>query len=336
MNEEPELTSAQKAAAILVAIGKPAAGRLLKFFKQEELKTLIEGARKLKTIPQSELERIVAEFEDEFAQGAGLLDSADTMDTLLTENLSQDEMNAILGHEQAFAVTEEAPPWEAIETIEPEDLAAFLSGEHPQTVAYVVSNLSSPIAAKILLMLPKEIRGEAVKRMLSLKPVSPAARRMIEAQLRAQFLTTAAAGKSSREGQTKVVGVLNELEKGDIDEIMGDLEASGANDLEAIRAQLFSFEDIIQLTQKARVALFDGVEADMVTMALRSADPVLTEAILSSIGARTRRMIESVLSQPSDMLSAIDITKARRAITSRAIQMANEGSIELPSMQDAA
>ena len=63
-----ELTSAQKAAAILVAIGKPAAGRLLKFFKQDELKTLIEGARKLKTIPQSELEKIVAEFEEEVGQ----------------------------------------------------------------------------------------------------------------------------------------------------------------------------------------------------------------------------------------------------------------------------
>ncbi|RVA76032.1 flagellar motor switch protein FliG, partial [Mesorhizobium sp. M7A.F.Ca.CA.001.11.2.1] len=32
------LTRAQKAAAILVAMGKPSASRLLKFFKQEELK----------------------------------------------------------------------------------------------------------------------------------------------------------------------------------------------------------------------------------------------------------------------------------------------------------
>src|SRR5690606_583680 len=69
------LTRPQKAAAILVAMGKPSAGRLLKFFKPEELKALMEAARSLKTIPQSELEKIVAEFEDEFAEGAGLLDS---------------------------------------------------------------------------------------------------------------------------------------------------------------------------------------------------------------------------------------------------------------------
>ena len=59
-SEIVHLTRTQKAAAILVALGKPAAGRLLKFFKQDELRALMEGARELRTIPQSELEKIVA------------------------------------------------------------------------------------------------------------------------------------------------------------------------------------------------------------------------------------------------------------------------------------
>lgn len=63
------LTRPQKAAAILVAMGKPAAGKLLKFFKQEELKSLIDAARLLRTIPQADLEKIVAEFEAEFTEG---------------------------------------------------------------------------------------------------------------------------------------------------------------------------------------------------------------------------------------------------------------------------
>jgi flagellar motor switch protein FliG len=227
-----ELTKAQKAAAILVAVGKPAAGRLLKFFKQEELKALIEGARKLKTIPQSELERIVAEFEEEFAEGAGLLDSADAMDTILTENLSQDEMNAILGNEISLAAFEETPPWAGIEAIEPDVIAGFLAKEHPQTAAFMLSNLASPIAAKIVLLLAKDMRGEVVKRMLSLGSVTDTARRLVERRIRAEFLDTTS-GKLSKEGQAKVVGVLNELEKSDLDQVMGELEAAGAEDLGA-------------------------------------------------------------------------------------------------------
>ena len=101
MSTALSLTRPQKAAAMLVAMGKPSASRLLKFFKQEELRALIDAAKMLRTIPQSELEKIVAEFEAEFTEGAGLLDSADKMETMLNESLSREEMNALMGVEKA-------------------------------------------------------------------------------------------------------------------------------------------------------------------------------------------------------------------------------------------
>src|SRR3954470_1847219 len=116
------LTRPQKAAAILVAMGKSSASRLLKFFKQEELRALVEAARVLRTIPQSELERIVAEFEAEFTEGAGLLDSGDTMETIINESLSPEEMNAVMGIETAEVgiVEEPTPPvWPDVEKLEP-------------------------------------------------------------------------------------------------------------------------------------------------------------------------------------------------------------------------
>ena len=95
------MTRAQKAAAILVAMGKPSASKLLKFFKQDELKALVEGARLLRTISQADLEKIVAEFEAEFTEGAGLLNSSDRMDTIINESLTPEEVNALMGVEPA-------------------------------------------------------------------------------------------------------------------------------------------------------------------------------------------------------------------------------------------
>ncbi|MEP6284880.1 MAG: flagellar motor switch protein FliG, partial [Nitratireductor sp.] len=122
------LTRAQKAAAILVAMGKPAAGRLLKFFSHEELKSLIEAARMLKTIPQGELEKIIAEFEDEFAEGAGLMDSAATMDKILSESLSPEEVSAIMNHGAETGGEAPLAVWPQIEKLEPERVGAFLAG----------------------------------------------------------------------------------------------------------------------------------------------------------------------------------------------------------------
>jgi len=335
MNQLASFTKAQKAAAILVAMGKSSAAKLLKFFKQEELKALIGAARLLRTIPQAELEKIVAEFEAEFTEGAGLLDSSDKMDTLVSEHLSPEEMNALMGKGQAKSGGEGQSVWEQLETLEPERIGSFLANEHPQTIALVLSKLQPSLAAKIVLLLAKPIRGEVVKRMVSIGPIAPAALRIIENRLRAQ-LGGDSGGKDVSAGQTRVASLLNELDKDALDEVMEDLAAAGSNDVAAIRARLFSFEDIAQLNQRSRVALFDGISTEMVTLALRGAPAALTEAVLSAIGARSRRMIEAELSSGADGVSTDAITKARKEIASTALAMSQQGKIELPSLQQAA
>ncbi|WP_027060091.1 flagellar motor switch protein FliG [Mesorhizobium loti] len=330
------LTRAQKAAAILVAMGKPSASRLLKFFKQEELKALIEGARLLRTIPQSDLERIVAEFEAEFTEGAGLLDSADRMDTILNESLSPEEMSAIMG-DKKFEVAPEGPPpiWPELEKLEPARLGAFLAGEHPQTAAMVLSKLAPQAAASVLLTLTKPMRGEIIKRMVTMANVPAAATRIVENRLRTSVLSETSI-KDTSAGQARVASVLNELDKPLLDEVMQDLEAAGTPDLDGVRARLFAFDDLPLLTQKARVLLFDGLSTELVTLALRGTSAALAEAVLSAIGARSRRMIEAELGQGSEGVPAADIVAARKTIVTTTIRLSREGAFELPSTQNAA
>lgn len=335
MSQFASLSRSQKAAAILVAMGKDSAGRLLKFFKHEELRTLIEAARSLKTIPQSELEKIVLEFESEFAEGAGLLDSGDTMASILNEALSPDELSALMDGPEVNFEPEPLPPiWPELERLSAERLASLLENEHPQTIALILANIAPTAAAGAVLRLPKPVRGEAVKRMISLGSVPEKAKSIVENQLRARLYEEASV-KDVSAGQTRVASVLNELDKMQLDDVMEDLEASGTPDLEALRAKLFTFEDVVQLSQKSRVALFDGLPTELISVALRDANLVLMEAVLSSIGARSRRMIEAELkdgtSPPAD-----EIARARKNIASTAIRLAGEGLVELPSARQEA
>ena len=317
-------------------MGKPAASRMLKFFKQEELKALIEGARLLRTIAQSDLEKIVAEFEAEFTEGAGLMDSADKMDTILNETLSPEEVSELMGTNPPAAISNAPPPiWPQLEKLEPRQLGEFLVQEHPQTSAVILSNLAPGAASRVLLTVPKPLRSEIVKRMLSMSTVPERALKIVEDQLRSRVLVESSTRDNSA-GQIRVASLLNELDKDQLDEVMSDLEQAGAPDLAAVRSRLFSFEDIEQLSQKARVALFDGISTELVTLALRGAPASIGEAILSSIGARSRRMIESELSQGSEGIPLADIVGARRSIASTAIRMSLEGAFELPAAQQEA
>lgn len=335
MTTQLSLTRAQKAAAILVAMGKPSASRLLKFFKQEELKALIEAARLLRTIPQADLEHIVAEFEAEFAEGAGLLDSADEMDTILNESLSPEEVAAIMKGRQPDGPAGPGPIWPELEKLEPERLGSFLSGEHPQTAAMVLSKLAAPAATRVLLTLDKAQRSEILKRMVMLGEVPEKAAAIVEGQLRSRVLSESS-GKNTTAGQMRVADLLNEMDKSQLDETMRDLEAAGTPDLDGVRARIFNFEDIPLLVQKARVLVFDGLSSEVVTLALRGATPDLTEAVLSSIGARARRMIESELAQGAEGIQTADIAQARKTVVSATIRLSREGFFDLPSAQAAA
>ncbi|WEX08297.1 FliG C-terminal domain-containing protein [Chelativorans sp. AA-79] len=334
MTASVKLTQAEKAAAILVAMGKPSAGRLLKFFKQDELKALIEAARRLRTIPQAELEKVVQEFEREFSEGAGLLDSADSMNNLLTESLSPEEMNALMGGGEARpAAMQEV--WARLERIAPHRLAEILAPEHAQTVAVVLANLAPQAASRVILELDRGQRGEVLRRMASMGQLSAEARTVIERRI-AEILRAEAGGKDVSAGHARVARLLNELDKTEADEVIRDLEAVGTSDVDAIRARLFSFEEIVDLSQKARVALLDGLATDVVTLALRDAPGPVVEAVLSALGARSRRMIEAELAAPADGATPEAIAAARRRIAATAVQLAQQGSIDLPSAQKAA
>ncbi len=329
------LSKAQKAAAILVAMGKPSAGKLLKFFKQEELKALIEAARMLQTISQSELERIVAEFEGEFTEGAGLLDFSDKMNSLLSDTFSQDEVDVIMGRGKPGVTADTSPTiWSKLDGMDPAKVNQLLADEHPQTIAVVLTAMTPPAAAKVVLTFAKAERSDIIRRMLALNTVQPAAHKLIEGQLQNRI---AEQSKSKNVGaaHARVASLLNELDKSELDEVMSDLEASGQTDVAALRSKLFSFEDILKLDQKSRVALFDGLSTEIVTLSLRECDEALREAVLSAIGARSRRMIESELSAPADVnLDAI--MNARKSIASTALRLSGQGLVELPSLDNAA
>lgn len=195
-----------------------------------------------------------------------------------------------------------------------------------------MSKLAPQTAANVLVTLEKTVRRDVIARMVSMTSVTDEAVRIVEDQIRTSILAESSTRDTSA-GQIRVASLLNEMDKTQLDDIMRDLEESGTPDLQAIKSRLFSFEDVTLLTQKARVLLFDGLSTEVVTLALRGAPADMTEAILSSIGARSRRMIESELSQGAEGVPQAEIGKARKAIASAAVRLSREGAFELPSMQ---
>jgi flagellar motor switch protein FliG len=327
------LSPSDKAAAVLLAMGRPVAGRLLKYFTQAELQAIIHSAQRLRQIPPQELIELVNEFEDLFTEGAGLMDNAKAIEGILEEGLTPDEVDGLLGRRAAFQAYETSI-WDQLESADPSFVARYLVNEHPQTIAYILSMIPSSAGAKVLMEMPEKNRADILNRTVNLKEVSPKATMVIEARV-LEILRDLNAERNST-GMVKAAELMNELEKTDVETLLDSLEAISKEAVAKVRPRIFLFDDLLTMPQKGRVSLFNDISGDVITMALRGVAVDVREAVLSAIGARQRRMIESDLGSPDSGATPRNIAIARRSIAQEAIRLAAAGQIELKERDAAA
>lgn len=90
------LEPVDQVAALLLAMGKPAAGRLIKYFEPDELKRITRSASNLGAVSPEQLDTVVEHFSAEFSAGNSLIGTASEVEKLLSGLLPADQIADIL------------------------------------------------------------------------------------------------------------------------------------------------------------------------------------------------------------------------------------------------
>ncbi|MFD2236371.1 FliG C-terminal domain-containing protein [Aureimonas populi] len=323
-----------RAAVLLLAMGPSGASRLIKHLSPAEIRMLRRSAAGQSPVSAEELDELVGEFQEAFKTGPGLIGLDGQMEKLLLESLSKEELSAVLEDGGGMPAAEfEMPLFEQLEAMGIAALCDILKREHPQLVAIILTRLTPEAAAGVVAVFEAPLRNEILRRMLLVKPLSPAAQALMETSLRQAYIAdTDRAGRDER--HRNLAEIVNRMEKAQAEELLATIAERQPEEAAAIRRLIFSFDDLPSLTKKARLVLFDDVSSDTVITALTGAGDELKETVLSSLAARARRMVEAELSQPR-ALDPKDVAAARRSIASLALRLANEGRIALVGEEEA-
>lgn len=324
------LEGPNRVAALLLAMGKPAASRVLKHFEPAELKEIARAAAGLGAIAASDLEVAIEDFARQFAHGVSLLGTAQEIEKLLVGVLPEDQINEIMSDVLGQKTTNSV--WERVSQVPEAVLAEFLSTEHPQTAALVLSKIRSDCAAKALVAMPADLRNVLMRRMATLRPVTVPALRVVENTMQ-EALATVLGKNSARDTGARIADILNRMEPEQVDEILAKIAETQPDVAKAVRRLLFRFDDIVKLTAKARSVVFDQVAADQVVLALRGTTPEFRELVLSAIPSRSRRMVEHEL-ESGEEPDAKAVGDARRRIADRIMELAAKGEIELNASEN--
>jgi flagellar motor switch protein FliG len=326
-----QLRGAEKVAALLLAIDKSVAGSILKRFGTNDLREITAAASSLGRISAPQFHLLVEEFASHFSTDTDLLGSPTDAERLLESALPPEavsDMMADLNGDPSRNI------WQQINALPEALVASHLEKEHPQVAAYVLSKASASFAAKVLATLPSEARNEATQRLIAMRSPAESVVRFLEKSLHTD-LVSGAAKSPSVNPHARLAGIINKLDRAQSDEILRNIEAKDTAAAASIRSLMFSFEDIVKLSQRSRATLFDNVSPESMILSLKGAPPQLCEIFLSALGGRVRRMVESEL-QNGLPTPAKEIEAARRAIADIALNLYERGLIELVPESDQA
>jgi flagellar motor switch protein FliG len=323
-----DMSGPEKVAALLLGMGKPLASKLLKHFDAAELKLVTRSAASLGPVSMETLEDLVEELAGEFSKGLDLHATAGEIEHLLGTVLPPEQvaeiMADVLGNSNSSI-------WVRLSGLPEKEIAAYVTKEHPQTAALILSRLTPEAAAKTLAVLPRDLRNTLTRRMLAQRPVSEPTIRILENKLRDDLLIATTREKEGAT-QVRVADILNRMDPEQAEDMLTAIAETKPDDAAVIRSKMFSFPDLVALSAKSRSILLEKVPAEQITIALQSTDDALKEAVLSAMGARARRLVENELKSASG--SAKEVAAARKLICSTVLELIALGEIEPPDLAD--
>lgn len=318
------LSGPEKVAAILLSIDKALAGRLLKRLEEGEVKLIAQTASDLGQLSKERIDSIIEDFARTLKSGTDLNATVDQVKDLLATVLPADRIADIMTE---LRVTGSAAVWGRLAEVPQTTSATYLAREHPQVAALVLARTPPGYAAAVMQAMPVRLQKEIARRMLATSPVLKQPRMLLEEVL-AIDVVLAATRNTTVSTHAKVADIINKMDRREMDATLQGLDEFSRKDADMVRKNLFTFEDIARLTKAGRVALFDAVPADTITIALHGAAAALIEFTLEAVPSRARRMIESELERGVAPKTK-EVNKARRAIADLALEMVERGIVEL-------
>ena len=319
-----KLSNREKAAILLIGVGKNHAAQIYKSLTEDEISMLTLAITTTKQVTQEEKDAVMAEFyqtcvAQKFISEGGL----DYARSVLNRALGDDKANSIL---EKLTDSLQVRPFEFVRKANVTQIVNLIANENSQTIALLLSCLSPAKSAQVLVELPASVQVDVVARMANMERITPEFIREAESILEKRLEQMGSGDQTVVGGLNSVVEMINCVDRGTERNILETLTMTDAELAEAIRKSMFVFEDIIKLSPQAMQRVLRDVDQKELTTALKGANPEVKNFILSNM---SKRQQELVLDDLNDLgpLKLKDVEAAQQKIVTVVRLLDDSGEI---------
>jgi flagellar motor switch protein FliG len=321
------LTGKEKAAVFVLSLPDDDSKRLLEGFAEEEIRELSRIIVRLGQMPPEVVREVREEFLSRFENHA--FDVRGGMQRV------KDLIFRVLGKEKGRILLKELQqgpkntPWEVLNEMEPVLVANFLSSEHPQSIALILSQLQTEQASFVIDALPSDVQQEVIYRMAKLGNLPPGALEDIEesllAELEALGATRGMYAQQGGGGARKVAELLNQMSRETADKLLAYLDEEDNPLAEEVRKEMFLFEDLLLMDNKSFQVLMRDISNDELLTALKGAEDRLKEKFFSNMSERAAEMLREDLEMMGPVkVSEVELAQQNILKTARKLETENK------------
>ncbi|MBQ7077455.1 MAG: flagellar motor switch protein FliG [Lachnospiraceae bacterium] len=285
-----ELSSVQKAAILLIALGPEKSALIFKHLKEEEIETLTLEIANTRSVSPQDKEDVLNEFyqvclAQQYIAEGGIGYARD----LLEKALGDEEAQAVITR---LTASLQVRPFEFVRKADPTQVLNFIQDEHPQTVAMILSYLAPNQSSMILSALPPEKQSDVAKRIALMDRTSPDIIKEVESVLERKLASLINQDYTVVGGVDAIVAILNSVDRGTEKHIMETLEIEEPELADEIRKKMFVFEDILLLDDRAIQRVLRDVDNKDLGVALKVANEEVKNVVFKNLSKRLAAMIQ--------------------------------------------
>ncbi|MHC4691766.1 MAG: FliG C-terminal domain-containing protein [Planctomycetota bacterium] len=327
------LTGKQKAAMLLMSLDTATAAELLKGIDPDEIQDIAMELARIDVSKQhnpKEQAKVTREFCNSLQQkDAPQFSIKGFFDEMLVNALGKEKAEQIQAkikqatlHNEIFA---------KIRSAGTDELVMALEGEHPQTIAVILSELPPKKSQEVLSLLGEEVRLKAVCKMTTPDVLGAGVKQRMASIISEKLNSLKGESLVVRPGQEaqnlrKIALMLSGLEKDLRDQMLSEIGKHDEETGKTVRNLMITWEDIPAIADRSLQEALRSVDSGKLAVALYGADEEVAQKIRLNISERAVSMLDEEASLMQEPLEK-EILDAREEVVGPLREANEEGKL---------
>jgi flagellar motor switch protein FliM len=284
---------------------------------------------------ENEGSRLEAAFRKALADfqsgiGANLSGIATGIKALLEKQVEMTDQLALTPSDAALPEAargnEHGRPFAFIRGADPAHVLNFLSQEHPQTIALILSYLEPQTASSLLGSLAADLQPEVAKRIARIGRTMPEVVWEVERVLEKKLSIISSEAYAEAGGIDGIVQILNMSDRSTERQVVESLERNNPDLAEEIKKRMFVFEDIVLLERSAVGKLAKRIDSELLLRAMKASPEDVRVFIWECLPQDEAKALKSRL-EGLGKLRLSEVEAAQQKIVAMLREMEESGEI---------